>query len=181
MTRRIALFGGSFNPPHVGHEDIIRWLAALPYYEAVWVLPVVNHAFNKDLAPYEDREALVRALVADLPRVQIARRDEVYTADLLYNLSRERPAFKFDVVLGADILHDCGKWYRWADVLPHAVFVTREGYPAPDGVVVHPITMRSLSSTELRGRMVHGDPVSVDEVPERVQQAIAARGLYRAP
>ncbi len=63
----ILLFGGSFNPPHLGHQIVIEQAFELiPNIDELWLLPTYNHAFGKDLAPATDRLAMCNLLV-DIP------------------------------------------------------------------------------------------------------------------
>ncbi|MBI4374287.1 MAG: nicotinate-nicotinamide nucleotide adenylyltransferase [Deltaproteobacteria bacterium] len=57
MTKRkkIALFGGSFNPPHEGHREIVRRIARRKTIDEVWILPVYRHPFGKRLPSFSKR------------------------------------------------------------------------------------------------------------------------------
>jgi nicotinate-nucleotide adenylyltransferase len=63
----ILLFGGSFNPPHLGHTIVIEQAFELvPQLDELWILPTFNHAFGKNSAPAADRLAMCQLLVEDL-------------------------------------------------------------------------------------------------------------------
>ena len=65
----ILLFGGSFNPPHLGHQIVIEQAFELiPNLDELWLLPTYNHAFGKDLAPATDRLAMCKLLIDSLYR-----------------------------------------------------------------------------------------------------------------
>jgi len=186
---RIALFGGSFNPPHKGHLDVMLWLqrerAALGLDE-VWILPTVNHAFGKELLPFEVRQDLILGILGTefmaRPIHRVVRREETYTADLLENLQRERPGDVFRPVLGADILHERHKWHRWEDILrlSDPIFVSRVGYTPPDGFQVHQVNAADPSSTDIRTRLAKGDPC-FDVLPPVVAVRIRRARLYQNP
>jgi len=59
-SRHIALFGGSFNPPHEGHREIVRRLARRKSIDEVWVLPVWRHPFRKKLPSFKKRLSMCR-------------------------------------------------------------------------------------------------------------------------
>ena len=64
IPKSILLFGGSFNPPHLGHLQVIREsLKLIPNIDELWLVPCYNHAFQKDLAPAKDRLAMCELLI----------------------------------------------------------------------------------------------------------------------
>jgi hypothetical protein len=64
--RSVALLGGSFNPPHVGHLLLAQYVLATAPVDELWLLPTFRHAFGKDLAPYDDRLAMCELVAAEL-------------------------------------------------------------------------------------------------------------------
>lgn len=136
--RTIALFGGSFNPPHAGHAAVLQALYqnTITQVDAIWILPTVSHAFDKDLLPYEDRAALVDAMVMETcrpgpmahlrahPEIKVVRREEKFMYDTVVALRAEitdTPDIKFILVLGTDILVECQRWHRWDDLITRHV------------------------------------------------------------
>ena len=59
---RVGVYGGSFDPPHVGHAMVTSWLRWTGQVDEVWLLPVASHAFGKDLVSFEDRVEMCRAM-----------------------------------------------------------------------------------------------------------------------
>jgi len=193
---RIALFGGSFNPPHQGHLDVMRWLVTgdcRPLdFDDVWMLPTVTHAFNKGLEPYEVRERMVKAMLdKEFPSyvrrrrlLPVVRREEQYTVDTLEVLHGEYPDTEFVLVVGADILNETDKWERWGDVQKLATIlpVARVGTTPPEGWEVHPIHAADPSSTDIRERLSRSDLTYLlgpgADVPAAVMKIIEAEGLY---
>ena len=182
--RSIALLGGSFNPPHVAHLMAAYWTLATQDVAEVWLLPSFRHPFGKALAPFEDRvrmcELAVRALrgaavctaeaeLADDPLVG-------KTARTLEHLRAKHPSYGFALVVGADVLPETDKWYRWDRVqeLARIVIVGREGYPPVPGAPSLP----AISSTEIRARLARGEDVS-GLVPRKVREYAVEKGLYR--
>ena len=186
MSRKqVALFGLSANPPHAGHAAILHWLCTGPLdFDNIWVMPTVHHAFDKPLAPYEDRAAMVEAMVSEVrsaafPRgtvarrisgyglhgpengIKVVRREEQYTVETVEALIAENPDTEFTVVLGADIIHEVSKWHRWSDLqrLAKVVFVTRKGVEVPLNIdyPIYTIDAPDVSSTDIRHRIASGD------------------------
>ena len=74
---RIALFGGSFNPPHKSHVAVVKHLIESKNFDEVWIIPCLAHAFGKKLAPYSDRVTMCRlAFEAIDPQVRVQKTDE---------------------------------------------------------------------------------------------------------
>lgn len=186
---RIALFGGSFNPPHEGHLDVMMWLQREKDRLGIdegWILPTVNHAFGKELLPFEVRQDLLQGILGtefkSRPIFKVVRRDERYTAEMLENLQREFPGDVFIPVMGADILHERHLWHRWDDImkLSKPIFVARAGYEVPPGFEVHEVKAADPSSTEIRARLARGDKC-LDVLPPVVSLRICRSGLYGFP
>ncbi len=184
--RQVALLGGSFNPPHVAHLMVAQWVLATQAVDQVWLLPAFVHPFGKALAPFADRVRMCELAVRSLrgafvcPAEAELERDPLVgkTARTLEHLSAKHPTHRFSLVIGADILSDTGKWYRWDRIreLARVIVVGREGYPPVDGAPSFP----AISSSAIRERLARGEDVS-GLVPRRVLAYVEEQGLYRAP
>jgi nicotinate-nucleotide adenylyltransferase len=180
---RVAVLGGSFSPPHVGHALVAAWLAWTEHVDEVWLLPAASHPFGKPAAPWADRLAWCTALaetVGSFVRVcaveaELRRGDgPVYTVDVLDHLASRHPGHAFRLVVGADVLPDTRRWHAWgrlAATYPPIV-VGRSGFPPLDGVPTFP----EVSSTEVRRRIATGESVE-GLVPARVLAAMRATGF----
>ncbi len=173
---RVAVYGGSFFPPHVGHAMVAAWLKWADRADAVWLVPVYDHAFDKPLAPFADRlrwcEALASAVgpwvaVSDIER----RLDGIsYTVRTLDALAAAHPEHDFRLVMGADLLGSTPLWREWdrlAATYPPIV-VGRAGWPDVAGAPTFP----AVSSTAIRAALAAGQDVSA-WVPHAVLAAMA--------
>jgi nicotinate-nucleotide adenylyltransferase len=182
--KQVAILGGSFNPPHVAHLMVAYWTLATQDVREVWLLPSFRHPFGKDLVAFDDRVAMcelaargVRGVAVCTAERELAGDPHVgKTARTLEHLVAKHPDVDFALVVGADILPDTPKWYRWDRVteLARVVVVGREGFPAVPGTPTFP----AVSSTEIRGRLSRGEDVS-GLVPRKVREYALAKGLYR--
>jgi nicotinate-nucleotide adenylyltransferase len=181
--KHIALLGGSFNPPHVAHVMLAYWAVATQDVAEVWLLPAYCHAFGKALAPFEDRVRMCELAAAAVRGVHVCTaelelKDDPLagkTARTLEHLVAKHPAHRFSLVVGADILTETSRWYRWDRVreLARIVVVGREGYAPVPGSPALP----AISSTLIRERLARGEDVS-GLVPRKVLAYAAERGLY---
>ncbi len=178
---RIAVYGGSFNPPHVGHAMVASWLRWTERVDEVWLVPAFSHAFGKDLAPYAARVAWCRALADAIgPSVRVSEVESrlpvpSYTLNTLLALRGEHPEHHLRLVLGADAVAEAARWYRFDEIQREfaPLVVGRGGWPPVDGAPVFP----PVSSSEIRDRLRRGLPVD-HLVPAAV---LAAMGDWTPP
>ena len=171
---RIAIYGGSFNPPHRAHAMVISWVLESEVADRVWLVPVYRHAFeasnDKILAPFEDRLRWCKALASPFgDRVlvnDVERHLPVpsYTIDTLEHLSGRDPTHQFRLVVGADILGQVDSWKQWDRIKEtyRPIVVGRTGYPSPDGVPCFP----EISSTAVRQCLSEDGDASAYLTPE---------------
>jgi nicotinate-nucleotide adenylyltransferase len=175
----IALFGGSFDPPHIGHLLAAAYVLATEPVDELWLVPVEKHPFAKPLVgTYDHRIALCERLAAQLPRTRVSRAEqesgEGRTADLLEWLQRKHPQTRWALVLGTDLDAEKPQWKRFDRIaqLARIITVRRAGYG--EGGVAIP----EVSSTQVRALLKSGGDVS-RLVPRTVLEAIRDAGTYR--
>jgi nicotinate-nucleotide adenylyltransferase len=183
----IALFGGSFDPPHVGHQVVCLYALETQPVDRVLMVPTFRHAFDKELAPFPDRVAMCEIAAAMFGgRVEVSRIEEELggesrTYHTLLELRRRSPGARFRLLVGSDILSQRDSWHRWDDVVAMAppIVVARSGHPPKGAESVGPVLVE-VSSTEVRDRLGRGES-AVPLLPRAVMDYIAERGLYRRP
>ncbi|MCB0957012.1 MAG: nicotinate-nucleotide adenylyltransferase [Ilumatobacter sp.] len=191
MPQRIGLFGGTFDPPHVGHlVTAVNVRHALQL--DVVVLMVANVPWQKvgsrAVTPAEDRLAMVEAAVGDVAglvagRTEIDRGGPSYTADTLAALADEHPGADLFTIVGDDAAAGFLSWERYDEVAARSglVVVDRPGAPVvlPEGFhwIRVEVPRLEVSSTDLRARCADGRPLDY-LVTEPVLDVIAERGLY---
>jgi nicotinate-nucleotide adenylyltransferase len=177
---RVAIFGGSFNPPHVGHQLVALYVLETAAVDELWFVPCWKHPFDKNLESYVDRLRMTElAAVALGPRVRVSDVEarlggESRTLLTINNLRSSHPQHEFLLVIGADLVPELPSWYG-ADELLRSVrllVVGRGSYPSESGVI-----MPAVSSTEIRTRLRTGGSLE-GHVPRRVLEYIGERGLY---
>jgi nicotinate-nucleotide adenylyltransferase len=189
---RIGLFGGTFDPIHVGHlVTAVNVRHELSLDEVLLV--VANDPWQKSghqlVTPAQDRLAMVTAAIADVKGIsasdaEIRRGGVSYTADTLRELRATRPGDELFLILGSDAAAGLPTWERAEELreLGTLVVVTRPGFDgsaAPPGwdAVQVAVPRLEVSSTDLRARFADGRPLDW-LVTEPVVRLIRERGLY---
>jgi nicotinate-nucleotide adenylyltransferase len=186
---RVALFGGSFNPPHVAHQMACLLVLETAAVDQLWMIPTFRHVFGKQLVPFDDRLEMCRRAaraLGDRVRVLDIERElgqaQSRTYDTLVELGRRHPGVAFRLVVGEDILAERHAWHRWDDVAAMAppIVLGRAGVGSDDATDAESarIELPEVSSTEIRERIARGQ-TAVPLVPGAVMDYIAERGLYR--
>jgi nicotinate-nucleotide adenylyltransferase len=184
-----ALFGGSFDPVHLGHL-VVAEAAADAFGCRVRFLPALEQPFKRaaHVATGVQRAEMLDRAVAGNPRFAVERIElslppPSYTVRTLRALLEREPGNRFTLLLGADAAQELSSWYE-AEALPRladVVVFARPGSKMPR----HPLITRvvdvpaiALSATEIRARVHAGGSIRY-LVPEAVREYVAAAGLYR--
>jgi len=189
MTRA-ALFGGSFNPPHVAHQLVALYVLETQPVDELWFVPTFAHPFGKQLVAYEHRVAMCERVAAPLgPRARVSRAEAElaarpgfvtsHTIDLIDYLAAQ--SHELRLVVGTDILADAAKWHRWDDVVARAplIVVGRGGHALPPGSVATEVIMPEISATRIRDLLAVNASEVTGLVPREVMRYIADHHLYQ--
>ncbi len=196
-SKKVALFGGAFDPPHLGHMNDIRLLLKSGLVDQVWVVPSGERWDKAERTPPDVRIELLQTAVNELfgsnPRVsiflkQIKGEVPAHSMGLVDAVRGEFPGLDFIVVIGHELLNDLPKW-RDAERLKAEVsflLITRPGYPLPANAIGYSVTAVpnpdnsgvEISSTEIREHLKNGGNVT-QFLPGSVYQMIRTRGYYR--
>lgn len=182
---RIALFGGSFNPVHNGHVNLVRETAEKNGIDRVYVIPTFISPFKKDstgfVADGKDRLEMCRIAFSKLPYVTVSDRElsqsEVsYSVNTIGHFHENFPEDELFFIMGSDMLLSFDKWHRWQDILKMCTVIaaSRENGGSDIGklrekaaqlsrfgkVIVTEITAFELSSSEIREKIIKNSDLS---------------------
>jgi len=174
--KRIGVFGGTFDPVHVGHLAIANAALEDLALDRVYFVPAQR-------SPLKEKGPLLSASIAAEPRFQVSRAEldragPSFTVDTLESLRREGELF---LILGSDAYADFERWREPERIrgLATVVLAARPGAPnAPDGVRMLDSPLMDISSRELRARAARGKSLRY-LVPEAVLRYIEEHRLYR--
>lgn len=155
-TGRIAFFGGSFDPPHLGHIAVARAAQAALQLNTVLFAPVAMQPLKPlgSTASFEDRVAMTELAIQGLPNFAISFADAPdpsgepnYTIDTLHKLQAQFPSAQLFTLMGADSLLSLPRWYRGAEIpfIAPLIVASRPGERLEDLTAVLPdgLTIRS--------------------------------------
>ncbi len=147
--RRIAFFGGSFDPPHMGHVGIARAAQEALQLDTVLFAPVGVQPLKPlgSAAAFEDRVAMTELAIRGLPNFAISLVDAPdssgepnYTVDTLHRLQAQFPTAQLFTLIGADSLFSLRRWYRGAEIpfVAPLIVASRPGQNLEDMAAILP-------------------------------------------
>lgn len=187
---RIGIFGGTFDPVHVGHLVVAAWVRAALGLDRV-DLVVANEPWQKldrpKLSPAGDRLAMVEAAVEGIDgmeasSVEIDRGGLTYTVDTLGAFRAAKPDASLFLILGSDAASGLDTWHRYREIaeLAEVVVVDRPGAVGQRPPVAHRVVdcpLLDLSSTAVREWADTGQPLD-GLIPPAALAYCRERGLY---
>lgn len=185
----IAILGGSFDPPHIGHYLVVKQIQELRSdIDKVLLVPAYKHQWKPIKASAKDRLAMTRYLIdrkIELSDLEIKRKRGEYTIDTIRALKKQIDA-KFYFIVGSDIIYEFDRWRNTEELLSLTTFLVfpRDPYHVPKKIPKgfeliynkHLITT-NLSSTIIRERIKNGKSIA-HLVPKRVENYIKENKLY---
>ncbi len=186
MARRTGLFGGSFDPIHVGHLILARdALEQLGLDRVIFIPAAISpHKLHREPAPAEARLEMVRAAVAgeqefEVEDCELGRAGPSFTIDTVRLLRERHPGDEFFYFIGEDNLALLHTW-REIDELRRQVQFVVLARDASAVACEFPRVCRQVdvSSTEVRKRVAHGQSIRY-LLPQQACEVIHRNGLYR--
>ena len=196
---RIGIYGGSFNPPHIGHIQAARYAARELRLDSLVMLPageVPGKSLPEGSATAEERLQMLELAVGDCPNLRVsdfdACRERCRTWETLEHFAREYPGAELTVVVGSDQLAKLPGWENVSFVLSHAqIAVARRGLPGEETLIREKSGLlrgmgarvralenptQPISSTQLRRLLAFG--CGWEFLPPGVEGFIRRQGLY---
>lgn len=182
----ISLFGGAFDPPHLGHQEVARYLLAKNIADEVWFVPVKQHPFGKNVEVNGHRVEMLKLLLEPQMKVEeyeLHHPGKSYSFDTLMALYLQYPEHKFSWVIGTDNLSKFHLWQQYIELAEQfTVYVyPREGSEfAPlygNMVPLYDAPLMKFSSTGIREMIKKGETIT-GLVDPKVEQYIIDHKIY---
>jgi nicotinate-nucleotide adenylyltransferase len=199
LRERVGLFGGTFDPPHVGHLILASEARAqLELDRVLWmVTPNPPHKQDQSITPLEHRLAMVKLAIEDNPvfelsDIELKRPGPHYTIDTIRLLAEQDPKAQIVPIIGGDSLNDLPTWHQPKEIVyaAHWVGVMRRPGEETDlqalerelpGISskIHYVDapLLEIASSEIRERVANGQPFRY-YLPEPVYEYIEQHHLY---
>ncbi len=200
---RIAIFGGSFDPVHLGHLWMAEFSREAMQLDEVHFVPAATSPLKPHgpVATNEQRITMLRLAIAGHAAMQIDTREidrggTSYTVDTIKSIQQQRPADTLFMLVGSDALNTLDQWKSPAELLSIVtpIVLRRGGEADPDWDLIARLAgsdraneiraatielpMIQVSSRDLRQRVALGQSIRY-QVPAAVEAMIAAETLYR--
>jgi len=190
---RVGLFFGSFNPIHVGHISLARYVLSHAQLDEIWLMVTPQNPLKRSCELLDDQLRLQMAQLAVRTEDRLKVKDTEFTlpkpsftANTLRVLLEQYPNYQFTLIIGSDNLQVFDRWRSTDYILNHAKLLV---YPraADDRVALcarYPkaqwleAPLLNVSSTLIRQRLAQRQPIT-GLVPIEVEQFIESKELYR--
>jgi len=187
--KRVILFGGTFDPPHIGHLTMAQLAYEQADCEQVWLLPAVAppHKSDHRVTPYQIRRTMVANLISEYSGLRICdveeeRPEPSFSVDTVRILQQRHPDVEFRWLIGSDSLHDLPMWHGSMELASRIGFIVAARPNWPHDVTLQAVLRQlpalqvewlempvlDISSTYLRRRWLAGQPLC-GLVPEAVR------------
>lgn len=198
---RVGVFGGTFDPVHLGHLILAEQCREQGRLDEVWFIPAARppHKLNHEITTFAQRVEMLALAIAGNPAFKISevekdRPGPSFTVHTLTELKQQYPQVEFFLLVGSDSLRDVPKWYASARIAELTSFLVmprpghgqvdietvRAALPAgtPMRVEVVDSPLIDIASTDLRHRAAQGRSLRY-LVPRAVEMYILERKLYQ--
>jgi nicotinate-nucleotide adenylyltransferase len=184
----VAIFGGSFNPSHLGHVLTTCYLSSLGKFDIIIVMPVGKHAHDKCLIPFHHRYEMCRLAMGWIPKVNISDMERFildipghngvnFTYETIQKIKELHPNWELHFVIGSDIVSKINNWKYSSELLKIAspFVIGRQGYEHKCN-----ITLPEISSTQIREILnkKHNYKLAQELLPQTVYNYIVENNLF---
>lgn len=192
---KIAVLGGSFNPPHFGHLLVAEQLLGFMGVENVWLMPCFKHPFGKHILSAKHRLTMTKFLENHQIKVsnfEVKLNKTSYTVETLKFLSAAFPEDEFFWVIGSEQLNELNKWKNWRQLIKkyRLIIFPREisSKKIENRLLINNknlipfysenTVVSNISSTFVRDKIKKGQSLK-HLVPEKVEKYINKNKLYK--
>lgn len=188
--QRLAIFGGTFNPPHVGHLKIAE--AAEKQYaldQVLWVPSYASpHRVSTPLPDFSHRVAMVNRAIAPYPRFKVSAIEQYlpspsYAVDMFEALQSRYPEAQWFYIIGLDAFQRLPLWHRHADLIPRCTWLIAPriapAVPSHHAAPTEALHLNQIEATQLQVDSPEKQPAVVQarEMAEQVSQYLSTEGV----
>ena len=194
--KKIAIFGGAFNPPHIGHAMVLEILERLFGGDEIWLMPSSSRADKAITTPDKDRLAMLNLVLKEnfsepkmpiiVSKLELERPKLTTTFDTLTELNKLYPGDEFYFVIGADLVDNIEeKWIKGKELVKTANFlaIKRAFLPVPKKhlpnltILDKDVIWSDVSSTFVR-KLIKQGYSGMPYITRKISQYIKDNKLY---
>lgn len=181
---KIAIYGGAFDPVHIGHEAVIQHLMNHYAFDRVYVIPYALSAFNKHpVASGTDRLAMLNLVCARMPHCHVDARELrrpgcSYAIDTVLSIVDEHPLADLFIVLSTESLASFTRWKRWQALIKLARILCLSRVSAPLDLAMdltHDVAAKPLHLDHLEAKRIFMDGFE----PPSISSSLIRQGLQQ--
>lgn len=185
LSGQVILYGGSFSPPHMGHQIACLWMTEA-LGASVTLIPTFKHP-DKELVDFNHRVEMCKLMAEPFGNKVVVSDIErrLPVPSRIYNVLQEYKASNIVLAIGSDLINQVENWYRWDDIQKMAkiLVIGRNNndnvYSKVDYNYFHyPIELSTISSSKVRQMILDGKDIA-GLVPRKIKKYIDKCGLYR--
>lgn len=182
---KIGIFIGSFNPHHLGHLDIIKYLLNKKYVDKILIVPTKNYWNKTNLIDINKRIAMLKFYENDNIKVDTSNNNYQYTYQLMRKLKKEYSHDELYLIIGADNIINFKKWKNYEELLTYNIIImTRNNidilkytsHLTGKFTVVNDYNFTDISSTKIRNNVF----LNKKYLQEDIYHYIIENKLYNA-
>lgn len=182
---KIGIFIGSFNPPHLGHLDIIKYLLNKKYVDKILIVPTKNYWNKTNLIDINKRISMLKFYENDNIKVDTSNNNYQYTYQLMRKLKKEYSHDELYLIIGADNIINFKKWKNYEELLTYNIIImTRNNidilkytsHLTGKFTVVNDYNFTDISSTKIRNNVF----LNKKYLQEDIYHYIIENKLYNA-
>lgn len=175
--KRIGIFGGTFNPPHLAHKRLALEMLEKAQLDTMLIIPtfVPPHKNANELASAEDRLEMCRRTFCEdcfkVSDIEIRREGKSYTYDTLCQLKEMYKDSKLFLVVGSDMLLSFHKWYRFDDILKMATLCAISREDGEGALMLSAYAKDVLGLNEIKGEIIisKANPIELSSTEIRLK------------
>ena len=180
--QRLGVYMGSFNPPHMGHIDVVNYLLDNNYVDNVLIVPTLGYWDKTDLIDINDRINMLKFFENDKIKIDTQHNEYIYTSELMHELEKEYTCELY-IIMGADNIVNFEKWKNYQKLLKYKIIIMNrddidiykylEKYKSNNFIVIGDYKYIDVSSSEIRNNK------NSKYLDQQVLNYLKDRGLFK--
>lgn len=133
MQKVIGIFGGSFDPPHLGHLSLAKSFLACGKIDELWLIPALEspHKIGEVSTSFHHRSSMCKLAFSSIPNLYVKDLESKlpkpsFTVNTLQFLQQKYAETKWVLCLGADSLHSLNTWFKWQEIVDNYSLLVAE-------------------------------------------------------